>query len=442
MPPAATWIHLSDLHRGARGETRDWPVVRDAFARDLDRMARLVGAPDLVLFTGDLAFKGAEDEYAQVEALFDWLDSKLGKRPIYAVPGNHDMARPEEDWRFSWLFSEDANARAARADMLQRDPGPIAAFFEGYQRFAERRLALPGLATGLLPGDTRVSLDLSGFKLGLLGLNSAWRQYKGGDFQGHVGVDPHQVHALLPDGADAFRDAHHLTLLLQHHPPDWMGDRAQWMSHVATAGHVVLFGHMHANRAEVHRAESNEDRPMVQARSLCGLERYGTAREDRRFGYRWGRAEVVDLGADGLRTRVRTWSRTLVEGGRWRFVHPNAAEYEEAEGMRLVDVRLPEHLRPAPRPPAVQAPEGTPSAPSEGAELTRDQRYDVLVKLLPAQFNDVVVRSGAPMAMFSAREAPLAERAWEVASWVDNQPRETRERFDGLLRAKAGGLFE
>ncbi|MCB9761271.1 MAG: SUMF1/EgtB/PvdO family nonheme iron enzyme [Alphaproteobacteria bacterium] len=343
--PELRWLHLSDLHRGAKGESRDWPVVKDAFAQDLERMERIVGLPHIVLFTGDLAFSGSEGEYAQVEALFDWLESNLVNCPIYFVPGNHDLMWPPEDWRLAVLFGEDASARAARSDMLLKDPETVASFFAHYQRFAELRLNLPGLVTGLLPGDSRVSLALGGLKLGLLGLNSAWRQYKGGDFQGHVGVDPHQVHALV-DEPRAFREAHHLTLLLQHHPSSWMGNHAQWTSHVAAAAHVVLCGHMHDNRAEVRRVESNEARVEVQARSLCGLERYGTKDEDRRFGYRWGRARLAHLGEMGLNTRVETWSRTLVEGERWRFVHPNDAAYDEDEGMHLLDVPVPAGLQP------------------------------------------------------------------------------------------------
>ncbi len=340
------WIHLSDLHRGAKGETRDWPVVRDALGRDLVRMRDIIGSPDLVLFTGDLAYKGDGHEYAQVEELLNWLDSKLGSElPVFAVPGNHDLARPKNLENLSWLYSNDELAASMREKLFTGEPSAVATLFSDYQAFAERRLAprLPGLVYGKLPGDARWSVEIGGIKLGLLGLNSAWRQASGHNYQGHVSVSPYQAHALLePDGADAFRDTHHLVLLLQHHPPSWLADLPRWRSHVASAAHAVLLGHLHDNRAEVRRSESNDDWPEVMARSLCGLKNYGTCEEDRRFGYCWGRAELVDLGADGPVTRVRSWSRTLVEGERWEFAHPESSSgYSEREGMRLVDVPVP-----------------------------------------------------------------------------------------------------
>ncbi|MCK6508007.1 metallophosphoesterase [Myxococcota bacterium] len=360
MSSACTWLHLSDLHAGAPGKGRDWPVVRDAFGRDLDRMRDRLGTPDVVLFTGDLANRGTE--YDEVVALLTWLRGRLGPVPVVAVPGNHDLVRPRGG-RWSFLYSEDPAARADREAALQ--DGSLAPLFQPWSAFAGH-LRAPDQA-GLLPGDASHSLDLGGFKLGLLGLNSAWRQVGGGDHRGHVEVAPAQVHALLPDGADAFREAHHLVLLLQHHPPDWMADPARWRSHVGTAAHAALFGHTHDNEAIVRRAESDEPLVLVQARSLCGLDHYGEAREERRFGYRWGRAQVVDGGVDGPVTRVQTWSRTLVEGDRWRFVHPERAGYDEARGMRLVDVPVPSALR-APAPSAPSAPSAMPApAPVPGA---------------------------------------------------------------------------
>lgn len=67
--PSITWLHLSDLHRGGK-EARDWPTVQAAFERDLQHMSsRVLSPPDLVLFTGDLAFRGDPGEYRLVAEL-------------------------------------------------------------------------------------------------------------------------------------------------------------------------------------------------------------------------------------------------------------------------------------------------------------------------------------------------------------------------------------
>lgn len=160
-------------------------------------------------------------------------------------------------------------------------------------------------------------------------------------------VGPQQVHALLPDGAEPFRRDHSAVLLLQHHPEDWMASPKQWRSHVASAAHAVLVGHMHEHGSEVRREESNEDRPVVQSRSLCGLEHCGKAEAERRFGYRWGRAHQADFGADGWCTELRSGARTLVEREhRWAFTHPTSeVSYEEDEGMLLTRVPMREPPR-------------------------------------------------------------------------------------------------
>ena len=62
------WLHLSDLHRGCGEEGRDWNAVCDSWRDDLKHMAEVVGRePDLVLFTGDLTWSGAPQEFKEVE---------------------------------------------------------------------------------------------------------------------------------------------------------------------------------------------------------------------------------------------------------------------------------------------------------------------------------------------------------------------------------------
>ena len=456
MEAGINWLHLSDLHRGARGEERDWLVVRDALQADLERLHRLVGPPDLILFTGDLAMSGSE--YDAVEGFFDWLDQRLGRLPVFAVPGNHDLVRPTAARRWRWLFADDDASVAERAQELRDGGLELAPLFAPWQEFHARRLAprLPGLRPGLLPGDGAWTLDKHGLRLGLLGLNSAWRQFSGEDFRGRVSISPLQVHALLPDGALAWQRDHHLTLLLQHHPPEWLDPRDHWDSHVATAAHAVLYGHMHQQRAAVSREESNEHRVHVQARSLFGLERYGRANESRSFGYRWGRIEAVDRGEDGPATRLRTGARTLVERQhRWAFCHPELVDYDEALGMCLVDVPVPGGLsRPAvtiPRvaapppsgpPPALAAPPAEAPAPGGPPDLPRARRYAVLCNLLEPAFDRVLLLSEAPMAHLPPRGVALATRALAAVQWIEVQPRATRRAFDDQLRAEAPGEFE
>src|SRR5690242_5980816 len=93
------WLHLSDFHQGLDAQGWLWPNVREKFREDLALLHDLSGPWDAVFFTGDLTqcaepgeFQGFSDEMAR---LWEWL-RVLGSDPVLlAVPGNHDLARPD-----------------------------------------------------------------------------------------------------------------------------------------------------------------------------------------------------------------------------------------------------------------------------------------------------------------------------------------------------------
>src|SRR5215204_7508226 len=80
---------------------RLWPNVEEDFFEDLEFLVDRVDSLDLVLFTGDLVHKGTSDEYDLVNDLLRKLWAKfreIGSRPrLLAVPGNHDLARPDDE---------------------------------------------------------------------------------------------------------------------------------------------------------------------------------------------------------------------------------------------------------------------------------------------------------------------------------------------------------
>lgn len=96
---AITWLHLSDFHAGQRSAGAVWPAIDPCFEQDLRTMATRLGPPDLVLFTGDLAFGGAAEEFERVDELLERIRGWLGvdELPMFAVPGNHDLPRPKPD---------------------------------------------------------------------------------------------------------------------------------------------------------------------------------------------------------------------------------------------------------------------------------------------------------------------------------------------------------
>ncbi len=97
------FIHLTDLHFGKKDLTWFWPNLREEFYEDLKWSHDYSGPWDLILFTGDLAFSGKEEEFRELDTelleLSKFIKNLQGYEPAFLpIPGNHDMQRrPEND---------------------------------------------------------------------------------------------------------------------------------------------------------------------------------------------------------------------------------------------------------------------------------------------------------------------------------------------------------
>src|SRR5437016_3134147 len=96
------WLHLSDLHQGRDGSRVLWPRVRKEFYDDLAWLHEKAGPWDLILFTGDLTQRGAAGEWSELSSTLERLVAFVAElqpdeaEPVLlAVPGNHDLARPD-----------------------------------------------------------------------------------------------------------------------------------------------------------------------------------------------------------------------------------------------------------------------------------------------------------------------------------------------------------
>jgi len=229
--PADTfaWLHLTDLHFGLKGQGWLWPTLRQPFLADLALLREQCGPWDAVLFTGDLVQSG---QSAQFQGLQDQVLGPLweqltrlgsGDAVLVAVPGNHDLFRPNA-----------AEDNPARDTLLDPDQFPrVAARFwdqpdGSYRRVVNHAFAAwrdwwdgaphrpAGIAAGALPGDLALTLTKGERRIGLMGLNTAFLQLGPGDYQGKLVWDPRQVQALCPDGIDRWHADHNLCLLLTH----------------------------------------------------------------------------------------------------------------------------------------------------------------------------------------------------------------------------------
>lgn len=95
------FLHLTDLHLGMPDQLHLWPNVEEMFLKDLETLRDRVGPWDVVLFTGDLTQSGSVDEFAAFDKLLHklWTHFRnLGFAPeLLAIPGNHDLVRPDND---------------------------------------------------------------------------------------------------------------------------------------------------------------------------------------------------------------------------------------------------------------------------------------------------------------------------------------------------------
>lgn len=309
-----------------------WPEVEDVFLDDLERLHERAGPWDLVCFTGDLTQRGSAEEFAALGEMLERLWAaleRMGSRPLLVpVPGNHDLVRPPVSpaLRAMRLWHEDAALRdevftdpsGPYRRMLAEAFGPYEVWLEGWRA----RHPLPdGVeeVAGALPGDRLLSVRRGDLDVGIVALNSAFLQLTGGDYLGHLDLDVRQVLDAAGGALGRWTARHHLTMLLTHHPPEWLHPRAQQHldAHLAPRDRfpLRLHGHMHVPESASVSLGGAPTRRWVQGASLFGLEGYGEGGEAERIhGYSAGRFaphEGTGLDAPVDAVRLSVWPRLL-----------------------------------------------------------------------------------------------------------------------------------
>jgi 3',5'-cyclic AMP phosphodiesterase CpdA len=203
VSPARTrLVHLSDLHVGTREEPRVEPGL-EALIERID--------PELIVASGDLTHRGRRAQHERAAAFL----KSLG-RPIFAVPGNHDIPYT-----------------------------PIARFTRTYELFEHHwKTTEPTYSSG---------------RLHIVGLNSVrpWRQQSGR-------IRPAQLEDAAARLAQAAPEA--LRIVVLHHHllgAPWrtrkkpVADRSRVLAGLVDAGaELILAGHIHqAAISERHEFE-------------------------------------------------------------------------------------------------------------------------------------------------------------------------------------------
>jgi hypothetical protein len=266
-----TWLHLSDWHQTGKDFKRQ--KLRDALIRDIEHrlagISRSLDTIDFIVFSGDVAWLGKQEEYqAAASEFFDPLLRAAGvsRDRLFIVPGNHDLDRehlyemlPGELQRpfttsalvEKWLVDDERRARTLEPFKAYRD------FVSAY--------------TGQESPDYAAvtTFSVSGEQVALLGLNSAWicARYKEkkaeekevNDYGRLVLGDPQLYRALQK----AREQSPWVQIAVLHHSFDWLTttdllpEKSQIREQLSGGCHFVLHGHEHQPNVTVPRGATN-----------------------------------------------------------------------------------------------------------------------------------------------------------------------------------------
>ncbi|MGD9713669.1 MAG: metallophosphoesterase [Thermomicrobiales bacterium] len=248
-------LHISDIHFKSPQcldpmQDPDF-AIRTRMMRDLMKQVELLGDVGAILIGGDVAFKGAKDEY---ETAWKWIlqlaqISGCPMERIFAVPGNHDVDRAivrqsvptqsaqhmvasapkhEREWRLSQQLDHEVSGQSL------------------LKPHAEYNIFAAPLGCNIWPEKPfwHQDIDLDGgVTLRIFGLTSTLLSGKDGqdDVSGSLYLSPRQtVLDPVPNTAN---------LVLVHHPIEWLSDGEDVDDALTNRAAFHLFGHKHKQRA-------------------------------------------------------------------------------------------------------------------------------------------------------------------------------------------------
>jgi predicted MPP superfamily phosphohydrolase len=325
------WLHLTDLHWGMKGfEDRWWNVEQDFF-NDLTNLINNaeLGSLDLVLFTGDLVYSGRSEEFQAVDRdllprLWDKFNEMDFNPKLLAVPGNHDLLRPEKSstlLNLVYLWNNDLVRKPFWEDRESAERKVVEEAFANYANWWQGTTLKPEkVHDGILPGDFSTTIAKEGYRLGIVGLNSSFRQLTADDYGGKLVLDNRQFNSASDVGSGPrWVQDHELSLLLTHHPPYWMTKESQEQldGEIYRPGRFALhlFGHMHEPDLRSVAVYGAEPRNRLQGCSMFAMDGWGEESRERTHGYSLGQLKIEEGKA-----HMRFWPRKAVKlGAEWNL---------------------------------------------------------------------------------------------------------------------------
>lgn len=330
------WLHLSDLQCGEKRRGSHAYLV-SLMLHDLGQLIRRDGAIDALFVTGDLSFTGTSQETSEAAAILAAVQRGIGgvqgSSPVlFSVPGNHDfdmrITPGYKQWARRW--HRDSELRASFFSVKSRFRNLVIEGFDEYTKWFSKGMPRdePAMRFGLIPGDFSCSFERAGVRVGVIGLNDSFLHPFGGE---HVGLELclEQLEAVCKH-IDSWTAAHDIRILLTHHDPALLHERAriQFDTQIAPPGRFQL--HLHGGLHEGGPQFIRESKLRRGASLRCQARAFAEPSRSVVGGYTVG--EIQPMGPE---YHVRIWPRMCMP----RVVPDRTVRLNEQGSAHLVLAR-------------------------------------------------------------------------------------------------------
>lgn len=250
-------LHLTDFHYDGSNKYKEDEIRLVESLKD--SLIKFKGEIDLVLFSGDLVYKGDEIKaFNEFEELFFNKIStvlEINKTSIFICPGNHDVFRNQELEEIGNSLFE-INNNDELDDFVLKNKGRSLKFsldnllnyYEFQERFYQQHVATfkDNSVDNLYTNHIR---DFNGKKVGITTINSAWRANDSDTDSGNLMYPIYYLKKATRELGKC-----DLKIIMLHHP---LSDFRHWnqyaLEDIIFKDYDMMYsGHVHANRDTLH----------------------------------------------------------------------------------------------------------------------------------------------------------------------------------------------
>lgn len=260
-------LQISDIHWTKRKHwDADFPGMKSRFLVDIKEYIEAGNEIDYVFICGDIAFKGAAEEYNKALEYIDEICKIIGRtrKEVFVVPGNHDLnrnaagslARQMIDASLAYAPNNESflNEVVLKDGALRKD---LFAAFTNYNVFASnffcqeevmKKCISDSVDDTISDSDKLFYQEILDKKVGDLsvsirGVNTALN-CDGWDWNeeyedGHIQMLPKRAYVMERE------EKQELRIIMGHHPLTFLTSSEAVKEYLDNHYHIQLFGHVH-----------------------------------------------------------------------------------------------------------------------------------------------------------------------------------------------------